>query len=208
MRNEQGITAYPLCWPAGHRRTPPRDTKNAPFKMGDERAKNEMMNEIRLLGGRNIIVSSNVAVRQDGLPYADAARRKINDAGVAVYFDLKGAQKCFACDRWGRVSENIRAIGLSIAALRGLDRWGSSDMVERAFTGFAALPPPIVTAPPKRSWREVFDFPHDQIIGWVPLVPERYKALAMKRHPDNGGSHEAMTELNAAYDEAKREFGI
>lgn len=203
MSRAEGITAYPLCWPSGQRRTPPHKVKNAPFKMPDERAKYEMMNEIRLLGGRNIIVSSNVAVRQDGLPYADAARRKINDAGVAVYFDLGGSQKCFACDRWGRVSENIRAIGLSIAALRGLDRWGSSDMVERAFTGFTALPPPIVT-PARRSWREVFGYDVD---GREALTL-RYREMARVSHPDNGGSHDAMTELNAAYEDAKREFGI
>lgn len=207
MRNETEITAYPLCWPQGQRRTPVHKITNAPFKMPDEKAKRELVAEIRRLGGRGIIISSNVPVRNDGMPYADAARRRIDDAGVAVYFEYNGSQKCFACDRWQRPSENIRAIGLSIAALRGIERWGSSDMVERAFTGYTALPPPMVTEPPRRNWREVLGCQHstNENMLWVKT---RYNDMAKELHPDmQTGDHNKMAELNRAYEEAKREIG-
>lgn len=48
---------------------------------------------------------------------------------------------CFACEKWQDVYGNIYAIGKTIEALRGIERWGTGDMVEQAFTGFVALPP-------------------------------------------------------------------
>ena len=86
----------------------------------------------------NVIISSNMPVKRDGLPYAN--RKDPEDPGVAVYFKLNREEKCFPCDRWDRVADNIHAIGLSIAALRGLDRWGAEHMVDAAFRGFKALP--------------------------------------------------------------------
>src|SRR3546814_19053229 len=48
----------------------------------------------------------------------------------------------FACDRWDTVRDNVRAIGKTIEAIRGIERWGASDMMERAFSAFEALPAP------------------------------------------------------------------
>lgn len=46
-----------------------------------------------------------------------------------------------------------------------------------------------------------------QFGGGAPLtaagIKERYRELAAFKHPDKGGSHEAMAELNAAYEQAK-----
>lgn len=199
------ISNFPLCWPQGQPRTPPHSVKPAPFKMDDERSKRELVREITLLGGRGIIISSNVPVRQDGMPYADAARRKITDAGVAVYFDLKGDQKCFACDRWWTPRDNIRAIGMSISALRGMERWGSSDIMDRAFRGFTALPPPISMGPPKRRWRDVLDV--GEAVRDLTVIHQAWRAKARENHPDsNNGNHNAMAEINAAWDEAQKEL--
>jgi hypothetical protein len=51
---------------------------------------------------------------------------------------------CFACDKWDQVHDNIYAVGNTIEALHGIERWGTDDTVEQAFTGFAALPSPKV----------------------------------------------------------------
>jgi hypothetical protein len=45
-----------------------------------------------------------------------------------------------ACDKWVSVGENMRALGLAIEALRQLKRCGASEILDRAFQGFAALP--------------------------------------------------------------------
>lgn len=202
MKNE--TTAFPLCWPVGQSRTPAHKQGKSKFVGGHiSKALMELKGEVRRLGGRDLIISSNVPVRQDGMPYADAARRRIDDPGVAVYFDLDGQPMCFACDRWWTPWENIHAIAKTIEALRGIERWGSSDMVERSFRGFTALPPPAVTEPPKRHWSSVLDVP---VGASLEDIAAARNAMAKKYHPDApGGSDDKMAEINAAYDQAKKE---
>lgn len=152
-------------------------------------------------GGSQIVITSDLPLRNDGLPYANGA---CNDPGLAIYWVERGHEQVIACDRWVNISFNMRAIDLSINALRGLDRWGASEMVERAFAGFAALP----SGPVERSWRD--------IIGgeWPSLDPSELLAIARARHrnaiktahPDAGGSHERAAELNAALAKAEVEL--
>jgi hypothetical protein len=134
---DSGIEAYPLAWPQGWARTPTGRRESGAFKTTFAKARDELMAEISRLGGRHPVLSSNLELRRDGLPYA--SRGRVEDPGIAVYFDYKGSQMCFACDRYSVIDANTQAIRLSIAAIRGLERWGASDMMERAFAGFAAL---------------------------------------------------------------------
>jgi len=190
------IEAFPLSWPRGWPRTknPSRSRFDVPFTS----ARDGLMEQIRLLGGRLPVLSSDLELRRDGLPYAN--QREPADKGVAVYFEWKGQPRVFACDRWDRIKDNIRALEKTIEAIRGIERWGASDMLERAFTGFTALPSPGA----KRSWREVLGFERAS-------NPDRegielaFRSKAKRAHPDAGGSTEAMAELNAARAEALQE---
>jgi hypothetical protein len=200
MSQNRGVAAYPLQWPAGRPRTKSRQASN--FKVaGIGQARDELLREIHLLRGRHVVISSNLQVRNDGLPYAN--QRQPEDPGVAVYYvDGKGRQRCFACDRWRKVEDNLRAIQKTIEALRGVERWGSGDDVEAAFSGFAALPPAYADRP----WWEV--------LGVDPFAPtdyvqDRYRRLALEHHPDrNGGDGTRMGDINSAYDRFKRERGL
>jgi hypothetical protein len=170
-----------LRWPEGWRRTTSRS--NAKFDMSLDRAIASLREEIRMLGGREPVLTYNLRTGNF-----------TNDPGVAVYFALKGEQKVFACDRWTTVRDNVRAITLTIGALRGITRWGASDMMERAFTGFDALP-----APPD-CWA---------ILGITPgacadAIRAAHKRLVAIHHPDRGGSPTKMAEVNAARDAALR----
>ncbi|MEO0797466.1 MAG: J domain-containing protein [Verrucomicrobiota bacterium] len=198
------IDAYPLCWPEGWKRTPAHQRVFGQFKGTPGEVQMAMVEEVeRLVYGYlvqsnrslNLVVSTNIPVRQDGLPYVNA--RQPEDPGVAVYFDRKGKQQCFACDKYNRVWKNMRAIQKTIEALRGIERWGSSDMLERAFTGFAALPPPMVIKP----WWEVIG-----VTETAPLeqVKKAYRKRAMLYHADanQGREDPRMAELNAAYEQA------
>lgn len=192
------VESYPLSWPASKPRTSRHKIEQSRFEPGNRPT--EVANvhkELRRLGARNIIVSTNLRLRGDGLPYA--RDRAPDDQGVAVYFDYAGGQKCFACDRWWTIEENLRAIFKSIEAIRGLERWGSKSFVDAAFTGFSALPAPGQQA--KRSWRQVLGIdPRAQVDRSV--VMAFYRTAARKAHPDMGGSTNAMAEVNAARDEA------
>jgi hypothetical protein len=80
--------AYPLQWPTGRPRT--RLAMNSRFEQTSGRAISFTLDQIRILGGRQPVTSSNIQLRQDGLPYAN--RRAPDDAGVAVYFTIWGGR--------------------------------------------------------------------------------------------------------------------
>ncbi|WP_159053655.1 J domain-containing protein [Variovorax sp. PMC12] len=165
-------------------------------------ARDAAFNEVRLLGGRHVVLSTNVPLRQDGKPYANFPR--IEDPAAAMYFTYKDKQMCFACDRWTRVEDNIQAIRKTIEALRGIARWGTGDMLQAAFTGFTALPAPIV-AGMKRHWREVLQYGDGR--PDAAIIRGCYQRLASLAHPDRaGGSTERMAELNQARDDALKEL--
>lgn len=160
----------------------------------------------------HVVISSNIPLRRDGLPYANT--RSPEDPGIAVYWydRASGQQRCIACDRWDKAIDNLRAIELSLEAMRGLDRWGSSQIVGRAFAGFSALPPS------GDDWRSVLGFPSNfpttvfqrggsVALGAVDEVKKRYRELASRAHPDIGGSEHEMVRLNQAFAAAKKELG-
>ncbi len=194
-----GVEAYPLHWPLGVPRTPAHRRKLAPFRITQfGLVRDRLLGELRRLGAQNVILSTNLPTRQDGLPYANA-RMNLEDPGAAVYFLLKGKPTSMACDRWRHVIDNVHALELSIKAIRGLERWGSSDFVDRAFAGFAELPPAA------NDWRAVLGFP----LSARPSpddIERAWRAKAREAHPDAGGSHDAMVRLNEAREAALREL--
>lgn len=198
------IEAYPLYWPEGRPRTERHRREMAKFKASFARARDDVLHEIGLLVGRytvaSVIISTNTALRRDGLPLA--GQRQPEDPGVAVYFTYKKKQVCFACDRWNKIEDNMRAIALTIEALRGVARWGTGDMMDAAFRGFTALPSPGSTS---RTWRTVLELGASE--RSLDRARDNYRRLATIRHPDKGGTHEAMTELNGAWDQAQKELG-
>ena len=182
------IEAYPLQWPSGRPRAKYRES--ARFKTALGGAIQNVQREVALLGGVRLVISSNLPLRRDGMPMARAGY--IGDTGVAVYFDLKKKPMYFACDRWSCVEDNMQAVAKTIEALRGIERWGSGQMVEQAFIGFVALPSP------EQPW---------QVLGLDTSTPTReqideaYRRLAMEHHPDRGGDPQMMVRINAAGDD-------
>ncbi len=194
---------FPLAWPEGWARTSAAERSKPKFSTGLAYARDSLLLEIRRLNGDNPVITSDLPVRIDGLPYADG-RGRGSDPGVAVYWlqAVKGrfVERVMACDRWDSHGGNMRAIALSIEALRGLDRWGGSSIVERAFQSFAALPP-ASAGMAAGDWRIIF--PGCSTFDDVKLS---FRRQAGVDHPDCGGSEAAMARLNAAYAAAKAHF--
>jgi len=161
-------------------------------------AQNDLLSQLRMLGASRIVVSSNMKLRLDGT--IRGGQPEPRDPGIAVYFRYEGQQRCFACDRWDRVADNIYAVAKTVEALRGIARWGSGEMVRAAFSGFRALPLP------QRPWRQVFGFSEDERPP-IGEIERRHREQAVKIHPDVGGFEVLMAEVNAARDEARRELG-
>ncbi len=186
------IEAYPLKWPAGWKRTQFR--QKARFDTPFGRARNELLFELRHLGAKNVIISSNIPLRRDGLPYAEY--REPLDPGVAVYFELDGKNQCFPCDRWNLAVDNLQAIRLTVQALRGLERWGSKEMINATFQGFQALP--------EHTHEDTVNPIKTQDFFAGCTTPDEIKArrrnLARDLHPDKGGKPEEFSEMMKQFD--------
>jgi hypothetical protein len=209
--------AYPLSWPDGWPRTEPRKRERAKFgatrtettSLGSHYRRltelsvaegiKRVLGELDRLGARSVVVSSNVELRQDGIPYS--GRRAPDDCGVAVYFQLKGQPHCFPCDRWDRVADNLAAVAAHVAAMRGMERWGVGSSAQ-LFSGFKSLPPKGGTTTGEQG------APWWQVLGVTQASPPEvvkaaYRSLASKHHPDAGGNHGAMATINRAWEQAQ-----
>jgi DnaJ-domain-containing protein 1 len=102
-----------------------------------------------------------------------------------------------ACDKWRTVAENIRALQLTVEAMRGINRWGSSELMERSFTGFTALP-----APQEEHWWDILLVRRDSPLD---VIESNYRSLAKEHHPDRGGSSEKFVKITKAVEQARKE---
>jgi hypothetical protein len=206
------IAAYPLQWPHGWPRTKAAMRQRGKFSTkrranysqdltvadGVERVLKELSRFG--IGREDIVISTNIRTRLDGLPRSDQSAP--DDPGGAVYWETrKGDRKVMAIDRYSKVADNLAAVAATLDAMRAIERHGGAQILDRAFTGFAAIAAPGA----ERGWREV--------IGVAPIerdlaaVRTAYRRRTMELHPDRqGGSHDEMAELNAALSAAEIEL--
>lgn len=187
----------PLNWPQGRPRRDPTLRRYGRFTdhgidISIARAVERLQRELDMLRATNLVLSTNIEARLDGLPRSD--RGNPADPGVAVYFDLKGKPMCLPCDTYTQVAQNIAAIAAHVEATRKIERYGVAS-VQEMFTGFQALPAPGQAE--SQKWFRVLGF----VEGTIPPKEEinaRYRELAKKV----AGSEAALAELNVARDQA------
>lgn len=206
---EQPISRFPLQWPPGWKRTPYGLRKYGRFKRdGRDMTVTDGVGRVRAelerLGVHDddVIVSTNVRIRLDGFPRS--GEPKPQDPGVCVYWQKSGKDpmRCMAVDRYTEVADNLAAIAATLEAMRAIERHGGAAILDRAFTGFAALPAP---AAGQRDWWTVLELPRN---ANADQVQEAYRSLARLHHPDRpGGTDKVMAELNKARDQALQERG-
>jgi hypothetical protein len=211
-------TAFPLSWPDGWKRTQSISRTHAQFGR-TERTSNQpggpmwlnkkrlsvadavgrLLGELRRMGipDWNVIISTNVPLRLDGMPRSD---KEPADPGAAVYWKKndKQAMRCMAIDRYTRVADNLAAIAATLEAMRAIERHGGGTILERAFLGFAALPERA-----SQHWRETLGI---QGTATIDLVESRFRALAQVNHPDKGGDRNKFEEIVQARDAARLEL--
>jgi hypothetical protein len=184
----------PLTWPAGWPRSKSRE--DARFSYGRSRrgaqgatmaaAEQFLLEELERLGAKGPVrISTNLAVRIDGRRRAGQDDARPSDPGVVVYFKLDGQDQAIPNDRWLRVADNLYAIGLSIAALRGLERWGSRAIVTASFRGFKALPPSTGPTTVEAAMREIETLSGSLLDSEVPeTVRAAIRTARVQNHPD------------------------
>lgn len=200
--SDEAKTAYPLTWPDGQPPTPAGARRTSAFKSKDrDFNRRKIKHELLLMDATEIIVSCNLVPRGDVLR-EEANLTKGASPGVAVYFNRKGRPFVFACDMFLSVGENLRAVALTIQSLRAIQRYGVSEMLEKAFTGFTALPP---AGGEHLPWWEVLGCeraaaPED--------IRARFRQLARENHPDQPGVLDdgaKYARITRAYEEAQKE---
>lgn len=208
--------AFPLSWPDGWKRTkcrvhaqfsktrePRYDAQGQPLYQGKTRlavsdAVRRLLAELERMGVKedDIIISTNVPLRLDGMPRSD---QEPGDPGAAVYWQKKGQQmRCMAIDQYWRVADNLAAIAATLDAMRAIERHGGAEILNRAFLGFAALPEKATQA-----WRETLGIGERATID---VVEDRFRALAKMHHPDQGGNREEFEKIVQARDAARLEL--
>lgn len=136
--------------------------------------------EADMLGATYLIMQVDADpsdIRRDGML---RARARVGFPGVKVAIGSAYGPLTYATDAYEDWRANVRAIALSLAALRAVDRYGVSKRGEQ-YRGWAALEAGNDTAR-----REA----QDLIAGYGGLA-KAYKAT----HPDHGGDPEAFQRV-------------
>jgi hypothetical protein len=200
-------TRYPLQWPEGWKRTQSYQRKTATFSRQGKALTvfdgvQRVLDELQRLGVHqdDVIVSTNLQTRLDGLPRSNQARPY--DPGVCVYWKpAKSPMRCMAIDRYNEVQDNLAAVAATLEAMRSIERHGGAAILDRAFTGFAALPAP---AAGRRDWWVVLGVA--ETAGPVE-IRAAHRVLAQTNHPDRGGDPALMAEINTARDAGLKKWG-
>lgn len=189
--------AYPLQWPIGRRRWEGSRERSL-FKMTPSAMAGHLYNELDRMDAEDVVISSNKK------PYSRSEAEFLDDPGVAVYFKRKGQELAIACDKYARVSDNLHAVGIAIESFRSLERHGTGEMVDAAFSGFKALPESIIMgAGQLRAWHEVLQVSPD---ADQQIIKSAYRSLSARYHPDNQdtGDADKFAEVQRAYDQVKK----
>jgi hypothetical protein len=207
-------TRFPLAWPIGRPRRPWNERKAGKFSMTGERgykvdisvaaAMDRLEEEVRRLGGVNMLLSTNIDTRLDGRPRSGQSEPK--DPGVCLYFTLKGKPLSMPCDAYHTVAQNIAALAAHIEATRAIERHGVATGAE-TLQAFQALPAPDHTLPGRRSWREVLGFEGDFFDSMdkaeaAARVQRRWKSMVI----EHGHNEAELANINIARDAALKEF--
>jgi DnaJ-domain-containing protein 1 len=102
-----------------------------------------------------------------------------------------------AIDRYDTIAGNLGAVAASLYALRAVARHGSAEIMDRAFTGFAALAAP-------EQWFQVLGVSAN---ASEDEIDRAYRRLASAHHPDrNDEGGDVMGRINRARDQAMEQF--
>lgn len=188
----------------------PRPTKGVGVKSGQFRSKyldtlNGLESELTKLGAKQITVQAGFKreqIRNDGWPYSSA--KPEHPACSVQFVDRKGNQLAFRAIKYTRYEDNLRAIAMTLEALRAVDRYG---VVEgEQYAGFKQ----IGAADPTQAG---FSRQHAaafvaNMVGYSQsyvlnadkqVLDEIYRTAAKRSHPDvTGGGDQDFKSLQLA----------
>jgi hypothetical protein len=157
-----------------------------------------LFREAEYLGAEHLILQVDIRerdIRTDGLPRANA--RHGENPGVIISFESRFGPLRYATDTYTDWQDNLRAIALSLQALRAVDRYGASKRGEQ-YTGWRAIAAPgsrFATPGDAERWMRKAD----DLEGAELALGALYRKLARRMHPDTAtGNPDAWESLDDA----------
>lgn len=188
----------PLRWPPGYQRTAKRRT--APFHAGETTILKDLERAVAKLDLKDVDISTNRRVRIDG-GISQSSGDNVADPGIVLRCKRKGDEIVIAIDKFNDFWGNLRAIGLYLEYMARLESYEMTEMADRAFVGYKALPPSITTPLPHRDWWIVLGVPQD---ANALEVKQAYRELLKLHHDDAGGNNAEFNEVRRAFEEWKQ----
>ncbi|MFN3652592.1 MAG: molecular chaperone DnaJ [Armatimonadota bacterium] len=178
-------------WPGA----PRSQRKPSRFRVMFPAILDDLERELEYLGARDILIQIAVEpkdIRNDGWPRSGA---RPSHPGVILNFAAGRVPYQFACDTYDDWQDNLRAITLTLQALRAVDRYGATQHREQ-YRGFAALPPgegapesqpeAMTLDQAAKLLAELGGFTAGALLADAEVVRIAWKRAADRLHPDRG----------------------
>jgi len=181
-----------IDWPAGFERTNSQDReRNSRFDLSLSDSFDELEAELDRLGVEDHRYSFDADGRKtDQRPYS---RSNPDDPGFVLRWTMDGQQYAAACDRWSRLRDNVRTVGLYLREKRKME----GRPVETGSDEFANA-----RLPAADDAIEATEPPH-AVLGIDPdaadsTIKDAARERIKQSHPDQGGSIEELQRVREA----------
>lgn len=182
---------------------PPLSNRVALFRSTFGQTVKLLRSELEHLDAERVVLELDVRprdLRLDGLPRADA---RLGDPAVVLSFESRHGPLRYATGEYDEWQDNLRAIALSLEALRSVDRYGVSRRGEQ-YKGWAALA--VSNDPADRVTTRVEAF--KVLERWIPdghgeggdtlTLTLALRAAILETHPDRGGNSDQFRTVMKA----------
>lgn len=210
-------------WPG----EPTKNREQARFRAKYSQTLDLLETELHKIRAQEITVQAFFTlsqIRNDGWPYAAARPAQ---PGVILSFRkpdgpvfVKDGRRVrnvislsFPCDRYTTIDDNLRAIALSLEALRAVDRYGVTKRAEQ-YAGWKQIEAPRQGFSTKEdaaafiATQSAGDYDPavaDRVLHFADVRQELYRRAARRLHPDTPtGNHELFVRLQQANDMLER----
>jgi hypothetical protein len=191
-----------LAWPGAQ--TPYYQRQRAKFNTPYNKTVDLLERELGMLAAKEIVVQVALEPRDfTGDHQVRSSARRPSMPGVVLTFVSQKTRPpsplSFPCDRFDNWEDNLRAVALSLEALRLVDRYGVTRSAEQ-YRGFAALPNPAgMTTQQAAEFLAGLSRESAVAVMADRNAAERARRSALANaHPDTGGSAQAFQKVQEA----------
>lgn len=184
-----------INWPPNFERTPSAErSPNRSLDVTLSKAFDDLETTLDRLGVDDYDYEFDAQQRKtDKRPYS---RARPDDPSFVLRWSMGGEQYAVACDRYSRLRDNVRTVGMYLEEKRKME--GRPVATGESEFANARLPPAdddVVVAEASRAPHDVLEVAPD---APAHVVRGAYRELLQERHPDKGGSREEFVELQEA----------